>query len=85
MARLERVKRYPSAARVRRIQGVAYVRFRVDRQGRLLFATLQRSSGNALLDEAAMDTIRRAQPFPAIPDDRPTEIEISVPVEFYLR
>lgn len=85
MARLERVKRYPSAARVGRVQGVAYVRFRVNRQGRVLFASLQRSSGSDLLDKAALETVRRAEPLPEIPKDRPAEIEVAVPVEFFLR
>lgn len=84
MGRLERVKRYPSAARVGRVQGVAYVRFRVNREGRVLFVSLQRSSGSDLLDKAALETVRRAEPLPPIPEDRPTEIEVAVPVEFFL-
>ena len=85
LARIEQVKRYPSAARVRRQQGVVHVRFRMDRNGRLLFVGLQRSSGNDALDRAALETVRRAEPFPAIPEDRPSEVELAVPVEFFLR
>jgi len=85
MARLERVKRYPSAARVNRVQGVVHVRFRVSRAGAVLFTALQRSSGNDLLDRAALETVRRAAPLPKIPDNRPDELEVTVPIEFYLR
>lgn len=85
MSRLESVKRYPSAARVNRVQGVVHVRFRVNRAGAVLFAALQRSSGNAMLDRAALETVRRAAPLPKIPDDRPDELEVTVPIEFYLR
>lgn len=85
LARLESVKRYPSAARVRRIQGVTFVRFRATRSGDVIFARLERGSGSDVLDRAAIETVRRARPLPAIPSDRPDEIEIVVPVEFYLR
>jgi protein TonB len=81
---LERFRRYPGHARERRQQGVAQVRFRMDRTGRVLVVALERSSGYPLLDQAALDTIRRAQPLPAIPPDRADELELSVPVEFHL-
>jgi protein TonB len=85
LARLEAVKRYPSAARVRRMQGVAFVRFRATRAGDVVFARLERGSGHDVLDRAAIETVRRARPLPTIPSDRPEEIEIVVPVEFFLR
>lgn len=84
LAHLEKFRRYPGNARARREQGVALVRFRMTRQGRLLSATLQHSSGAATLDRAALDTLRRAQPLPAIPADMPEEMELAVPVEFFL-
>lgn len=85
LAHLEKYRRYPASARARREQGVAYVRFRMNRAGRVLDAALLRSSGNAALDRAAMETIRRAQPLPAIPEDRADELQLSVPVEFTVR
>ena len=85
LAHLERHRRYPAASRARRDQGVAHVRFRMNRAGRVLEATLIRSSGIPELDRAALATIRRAQPLPPIPDGRPDPIDLSVPVEFFLR
>lgn len=85
LAHLEKYRRYPAAARARREQGVAHVTFRMDRQGRLLSAAIARSSGSAALDRAALETLRRAQPLPAIPDDKPDPLELSVPVEFFVR
>jgi protein TonB len=35
--------------------------------GRLLSATLQRSSGNAVIDDAALQILRLASPFEALP------------------
>ncbi|WP_239509389.1 energy transducer TonB family protein [Stenotrophomonas maltophilia] len=51
----------------------------------MLEVALIRSSGIPELDRAALATIRRAQPLPAIPDDRPDPLDLSVPVEFFLR
>jgi protein TonB len=84
LARLERFKRYPAAAQSRRDQGVATIRFRLDRQGRVLSSSVARSSGNATLDQEALATLARAQPLPPIPADRPDEVELMVPVEFFL-
>ena len=85
LARLEKFRRYPGAARSARQQGVVYIRFRINRDGRVLSSSLLRSSGFPALDQAALETLRRADPLPRIPADRPDEIELSVPVEFYIR
>ncbi len=85
LARLNAVRQYPPRARQRRVQGVAYVTFRMSRNGRVLRVALERSSGSADLDRAALETVRRGQPFPAIPQDRSDEIDLIVPVEFFMR
>ena len=85
LARLEKFRRYPGGARSARQQGVVYIRFRINRDGHVLTSSLVRSSGFPALDQAARETLRRADPLPRIPADRPDEIELSVPVEFYIR
>lgn len=85
MARLERFRRYPAAARARRQEGIAQLRVSVARNGSLLHLSLERSSGFALLDQAALDTFRRAAPLPDVPDERPAPVELSFPVEFFMR
>lgn len=85
LAHLEKYRRYPPAAKARREQGVTYVRFRMNREGKLLSSEILRSSGTAALDRAALDTLRRAQPFPPIPRDKPDPLELSVPVEFFVK
>lgn len=84
MARLAQYRHYPSAARTRGEEGVAIVRLRMDRAGRVLSAALARSSGSTRLDAAAIETFHRAAPLPAIPADLPAPIEIAVPVEFFM-
>lgn len=85
MAQLERYRRYPHAARARRHEGVVQVRVSLARDGQLLALSVERGSGYAMLDQAALDTFRRAAPLPAVPDDRPAPVELSFPVEFFIR
>lgn len=84
LAHLERYRRYPATAKLRREQGVTYVRFRMNRTGQILSASIARSSGSRRLDQAAIDTIHRAQPLPAIPNEKPDEVDLSVPVAFFV-
>lgn len=85
LAHLERFRRYPARARAARQEGVVTVRFKVNRAGMVLSSTIVKKSGSFDLDRAALDTLRRAQPLPPIPDNMPDEVELSVPVEYYLR
>ncbi|MDZ5637281.1 TonB family protein [Janthinobacterium sp. GMG1] len=82
LARMERFRRYPTASRAKQEQGVVYLRCRIDRDGHVLAAAIERSSGSAALDQAALDTLQRAAPLPRIPKERPDPLELSIPVEF---
>lgn len=85
LAHLERHKRYPNQAQYRHQQGVATVRFVMDRQGNVLSARLERSSGIASLDEEAAALPSRAQPLPAPPPEVGGDtITLVVPVQFFL-
>ncbi|WP_049974134.1 energy transducer TonB [Azospirillum sp. B4] len=85
MAQLYRFKRYPAQARQRHQTGTALLRFTIDRSGHVLAASLERGSGSALLDEETLALVRRADPLPPMPDDRPgPSLELVVPVEFSL-
>jgi periplasmic protein TonB len=85
VARLESVRQYPRSARNRRGEGVTYVRFVMDRSGRVLSSRVSQTSGQAILDRAALDTVMRAQPLPPPPDEvRGDRLELVVPVEFFI-
>lgn len=85
LAWLERYRDYPRAARLRRQEGEVLLRLTIDRTGRLLGAEIARPSGFDLLDQAALETVRRATPMPAIPADEPGErLILLVPVLFAL-
>jgi protein TonB len=85
VTRLERHKRYPPAARSRRENGTAQLVFRLDRQGRVTESHIVRSSGSAVLDQEALDIVRRAQPFPALPSEiAGAYVDLAVPIRFNL-
>lgn len=78
---------YPEDARRRNVSGHVMVEIAVDRGGNLVAARIEESSGSDLLDAAALDTVRRAAPFPAPPPGLPyAEVSgIVLPVFFRLQ
>jgi protein TonB len=85
LAQLNKHRQYPRAAMARRQQGVPYIRFVMDRDGKVLSSRLERSSGFPDLDREAVALPRRASPLPKPPDDKPGDtLELVVPVEFFL-
>ena len=71
---------YPEEAIVRGLEGEALVRLFLDESGNAITARLERSSGHAILDEAA---VRAARTVHSLPAGTPTEILL--PVRFRLR
>jgi periplasmic protein TonB len=85
LSRLERFKRYPYEAQRRHQQGVAYLRFTMDRSGKVLSAQIERPSGVEALDEETLTLIHRAEPLPIPPPEiTGNPIELTVPVKFFL-
>jgi len=88
LAALNRKKRYPPWSMSRREQGVPYIRFVMDRDGKVLSVSLERSSGYPSLDREAVALPRRAQPLPKPPEGvQPGQavIELVVPVQFFMK
>ena len=78
---MQRFKRYPPSARG--AAGTVVVRFELNRAGEVINSTVTKSSGNAVLDEAALDLLRRASPFPAFPTAKPgSQDSFIAPVNF---
>ncbi len=86
LGHLERHKRYPRSAQLRRQQGVPQVRIVIDRSGKVLSARLEKSSGVESLDEETVALAERASPLPAPPPEMAQDrIELVVPVQFVMR
>jgi protein TonB len=66
-SRINRNTDYPREAKQRRQQGKVGYKLTLSPQGALLNFDID-SSGNEVLDEAAREAIRRAAPFPPLPD-----------------
>jgi protein TonB len=77
-----RYQRYPNAARSLRLEGKVDTQFSMARDGTLLGVWVKTSSGQVLLDNEAIETIRRAQPMPAIPRELPDRLNIHVQLVF---
>lgn len=59
---------YPRRAREQHVSGVVVVLLTIRRNGMLDKLDVYKSSGDASLDHAAYDTVKKAQPLPRIPD-----------------
>lgn len=86
VAHLRRYRSYPDAARRRQLQGTASVSFTINGSGRVVSASLARSTGHAILDREAIAMVRRASPFPAIPSALgKSRVTVHAPVRFDIR
>lgn len=83
-SRVTELKRYPSEARMNRLEGRVVVRVVIDEQGRLLDATIATGSGHALLDHAALDVIRRSCPLSLPQALGRHQIVLRVPIQYRL-
>lgn len=61
---LEQFKYYPASARRRGINGEVEVAFELDSLGQAKLVKIMSGSGYSLLDEAALETVHSAEPFP---------------------
>jgi protein TonB len=77
--RIEKYKQYPSSAKAERREGRVTVRFIIRRNGSVEAVMVFKSSNNRMLDEAALEAVRKAGPFPPqrfFEEDVPIELSI---------
>ncbi len=86
LVQLEQHKRYPATAIEHGEEGVAYLRFAMNRAGKVLAFSLEKSSGFPDLDQETLDLIQRSQPLPPPPPTvKGSVIDLVVPVQFQLQ
>lgn len=84
-AKLEKEKRYPAAARSSGQEGAAELRFSIDRTGALQDWSVTKTSGSDVLDDEVGRMVRRAAPFPPLPDEMGKDrLTLAIPIEFSL-
>jgi protein TonB len=85
-AHLARFRVYPPEARDRGITGIARVRITLARDGRVLSVVPMPGGAARILDDAAVDTVRRASPFPPFPASISwSQGDLDAPIGFDLR
>lgn len=82
--KIDRAKRYPTAARRDRLRGIASVAFTVSASGSPTNIRLARSSGSPILDQEALATVRRAGPFASPQEVGRESYPFVVPLDFTL-
>ncbi|MGH8659879.1 MAG: energy transducer TonB [Gammaproteobacteria bacterium] len=77
-AKVERVGNlnYPDEARARKLAGSLILDVGLRSDGRVVEMTLRRSSGEPILDQAAMRIVELASPFSPFPDDIRGEVDV---------
>jgi protein TonB len=75
---------YPEPARLAGVQGTVVLRARVTVEGAVGEVVIDRSAGNADLDAAAVEALRRWRFEPARRAGRPVEVWIVIPIHFSL-
>ncbi len=81
----KRFMQYPKQARERGWEGIVEIRLVIDASGTIKRAFVKTSSRYSVLDEQALDLIRKAQPRPQIPPElRGREFSVDIPVVFEL-
>jgi TonB family protein len=84
LAHLARFKVYPDQARERGITGRAVLAFTLSADGQVTAAALAGSSGAAILDQATLAMVRRAQPFPPMPPGSPATLRFTAGIRYNL-
>ncbi|MBC8288497.1 MAG: energy transducer TonB [Nitrospinae bacterium] len=83
--RIVQAKYYPSVARKRGWEGEPVIEFKLGRNGDLLSSTIALPSPHKILNEAALDVIKNAVPYPRIPETLQVDsIRFKLPITFIL-
>lgn len=82
---LDRHKYYPATLRRRRLEGEGVLRVELDREGKVVALESFAPLPDALLERVAMDWVRRADPFPPVPQEiAGASYRVRFPVRFRL-
>jgi len=82
--RIERARFYPDQARREGIEGTVELEFALSADGQVQEIWVLRSSGSSILDEAAIQVVKRAAPYP-IAEDWPTVVRFQLPITYRLK
>ncbi len=85
-ARIHAVKTYPRNARRKGWEGTVVVKLQLAFTGEVQETDVAQTSGYELLDEAALEAVRNAHPFPQFPEGVMTSsLVVNIPIQFTLK
>lgn len=82
---IDRRKVYPRDAQRAGQEGVVSIAFTIDASGGVVSASVARSSGFPALDQAALETARRASPVPRPPATLGSSVALTASIRFAIR
>jgi len=78
-------QRYPDMARMAGIEGTVVVKVLVDTTGAVARVEMLQSSGNSLLDNAAVEAAQKCRFKPGYQSDQPVPVWVKMPFDFCLQ
>ena len=82
---IAKYKQYPKIAQMRGWQGTVIVDLEIDTKGAVISIKIKKSSTYEVLDNEALEMIKKASPFPAPPESlRGKNFNVLVPISFKL-
>lgn len=84
-AHFKKYKHYPEMARKQRLTGTVIVSIEIHSDGSIDDVQIAQSSGSAMLDQAALQSVRRASPAPSFPRGVQAESrKVTIPYRFQI-
>lgn len=84
LPRIESLKQYPAEARVNRLEGRVLVRIVVQDDGQIISATIAKSSGHGILDQAALETVQKSSPILLTQPLEKSSVTLQIPINYQL-
>ncbi len=69
LRKLEREHHYPKEAQREKLEGKTQFAFKIQTDGSIKYARIVKSSGHPILDQAALQAVKKAAPFPYYPKE----------------
>lgn len=84
LPRIESLKQYPAEARVKHLEGRVLVRIVIQEDGRIVSATITKSSGHDILDLAAIETLQKSSPITLTQPLEKSSVTLQIPINYQL-
>jgi protein TonB len=85
LGRLDQLKNYPQMARINHWEGKVILRAVIKDDGQVLMIDVHESSGRSILDDDAIETLRRASPLKLDHPLGKPQVAILMPISYALR